>query len=61
MELDEARAAALLDRRTTALATRAASRGAAEARAQPFIVWSLGESLFGIEVGAIAAVIPFAG
>ena len=77
MELDEARTAALLDRRTTALATRSASRGAgrrglgrasqlaegrlAETRARPFIVWSLGDSLFGTELEAVAAVVPFAG
>ncbi len=62
MDRDEARAAALLDRRTTALATRGAHTPAQpEAPARPLILWSLGESLFGTEVSAIAAVIPFAG
>ncbi len=61
MDRDEARAAALLDRRTTALATRSAAQGEARPPAQLLILWSLGESLFGTEVGAVAAVIPFAG
>jgi hypothetical protein len=52
----------LLDRRTTALATRPPRGGmvAGEAR-RSLIVWSLGDSLYGIEVAAVAAVIPFAG
>jgi chemotaxis signal transduction protein len=62
VDRDEARAAALLDRRTTALATRGVRRPAQpETAARPLILWSLGESLFGTEVGAVAAVIPFAG
>ena len=63
MSREEARAAALLDRRTTALATRAAGRGPARdaAPAQTLIIWSLEQSLFGTEVEAVAAVIPFAG
>jgi chemotaxis signal transduction protein len=59
---DEARAAALLDRRTMALATRP-PRGGAQAPQllQARIVWSLGDSLYAIDVAAVAAVIPFAG
>ena len=61
MERDAANAA-ILDRRTIALATRGSGRASAAAEAaRPFIVWSLGESLFGTEVGAVAAVVPFAG
>ena len=62
MERDEARAKALLDRRTTALATRPA-RGAVppSLATQSLIIWGVGESLFGTEVAAVAAVIPFAG
>jgi chemotaxis signal transduction protein len=52
----------LLDRRTTALATRPPRAGANAGRAQrSLIIWSLGDSLYGIEVAAVAAVIPFAG
>ena len=67
MDRDEARAAALLDRRTTALATRSSRVSAhlGEARpgeaAQPLIVWGLGEILFHTELGAVAAIVPFAG
>ena len=77
MEREEARAAALLDRRTVALATRqvrAEARPAggppAEAHAdeahadeakQSLMIWGLGESLFGTDAGAIAAVVPFTG
>jgi hypothetical protein len=64
MDPDAARAAALLDRRTTALATRAVGRagpGTAAAAKQPMILWGVGESLFGTEVGAVAAVIAFSG
>ena len=61
MESEQARAAALLDRRTTALATRPARAAGLPAETQALIIWGLGESLFGTEVGAIAAVIPFAG
>ena len=62
MEREEARAGAVLDRRTAALATRPA-RGAApsDARRQPLIIWALGESLFGLDVAVVAGVIPFAG
>jgi chemotaxis signal transduction protein len=72
VEREEARAAALLDRRTTALATRHL-RGAArasevlpdeaapgEAR-QSLMIWGLGETLYGTESAAIAAVVPFTG
>jgi chemotaxis signal transduction protein len=68
MEREQARAAALLDRRTTKLATRPARvsvsaegyAGQADPPpARPLIIWGLGDSLFGTEVGAIAAVIPF--
>jgi hypothetical protein len=62
MRRDEARAAALLDRRTMALATRPARGGArAPQLLQTRIVWSLGDSLFAIDVAAVAAVIPFSG
>jgi chemotaxis signal transduction protein len=60
MDREEARAAALLDRRTTALATRAAAKGTAQTQ-QPLIIWALGDSLFGTEVATVAGVIPFAG
>jgi hypothetical protein len=61
VDAEAARAASLLDRRTTALATRPLrGQRPAEIR-QPLIIWSLGESLFGTEVVAVAAVIPFAG
>jgi len=60
MDREAAIAAALLDRRTTALATRPA-RGGAPAEAQrTLIVWGLDQSLFATEVEAVAAVIPFA-
>ncbi len=66
MDRESARAAALLDRRTVTLATRAAARGAPSGaapaqRQQTLIIWGLDQSLFGTEVEAIAAVIPFAG
>jgi hypothetical protein len=62
MRREEARAAALLDRRTTALATRPRRAGTAEAVvSQALIVWALGESLYGTALAAVAAVIPFAG
>jgi chemotaxis signal transduction protein len=61
MESEQARAAALLDRRTTALATRPGRAAGRPAETQSLIIWGLGESLFGTEVGAIEAVIPFAG
>jgi chemotaxis signal transduction protein len=72
VEREEARVAALLDRRTTALATRhlrpgTRSGGASPAEAQPveamqsLMIWGLGESLFGTDAGAIAAVVPFTG
>jgi hypothetical protein len=61
VERDEARAASLLDRRTTALATRAPRGPQPQSPSQALILWSLGESLFGTEVAAVAAVIPFAG
>ncbi len=52
----------LLDRRTTALATRPARAGTVAVQAmRSLIVWSLGDSLYGIEVAAVAAVIPFVG
>jgi chemotaxis signal transduction protein len=52
----------LLERRLRALARRAAP--AAKADAAPVhaqVVWSLGPSLFGIDVEAVRAVIPFPG
>jgi hypothetical protein len=62
MTVEAPTTASVLDRRTAALATRPprASGPAREAR-RAWIVWSAGESLFGIDVGAIAAVIPFGG
>jgi hypothetical protein len=67
VEREQARTAALLDQRTTALATRAGTRGAAHpAERRPeaapsLIIWSLGEGLFGTEVAAVATVLPFGG
>jgi hypothetical protein len=56
------RTAALLDRRTTVLATRPPRAGTlVEQARRSLIIWSLGDSLYGIEVAAVAAVIPFAG
>jgi hypothetical protein len=52
VEPDEAGAASLLDRRTAAQPAKAK---------QSVIVWSVGDSLFGTEVAAVAGVIPFAG
>ena len=63
MEREAARIAALLDRRTAALATRP-GRGAASAQPearQSLIIWGVGESPFATDVGSVAAVIPFAG
>jgi chemotaxis signal transduction protein len=52
----------LLDRRTTALATRPPRAGSVSGQVRrSLIVWSLDESLYGIEVAGVAAVIPFAG
>ncbi len=53
------RAASLLDRRTVALATRAAP--GARQTVHTRLVWSAADSLFGIDVAAVAVVIPFAG
>jgi hypothetical protein len=61
VDREQARAAALLDRRTTTLATRAARGQRHDAATQPLIVWGLDDSLFGTDVEAIAGVIPFAG
>ena len=62
MSLDEARTAALLDRRTTQLATRPPRASAGATRpAQAMIVWSVAESLFGLDVAVVAGVIPFTG
>jgi chemotaxis signal transduction protein len=62
VELEQASAAALLDRRTTELATRPERAAQARPRAPvSLIIWGLGDSLFGTEVGAVAAVIPFGG
>jgi hypothetical protein len=61
MQPDADRTAALLARRTTALATRPPRAGTVVAQARrSLIIWSLGDSLYGIEVAAVAAVIPFA-
>jgi chemotaxis signal transduction protein len=54
-----ARAASLLDRRTVALATRT-SPGARQT-VHTRLAWSAAGSLFGIDVAAVAAVIPYAG
>ena len=54
-------AASLLDRRTAALAARPSRAAAAAQAKQPLIVWSAGDNLFGTDVAAVAAVIPFAG
>jgi chemotaxis signal transduction protein len=67
VEREEARAAALLDRRTTALATRHLHRAAQPDEAGPdearqsLMIWGLGETLFGTDSAAIVAVIPFTG
>ncbi|MBW4024082.1 MAG: hypothetical protein HIU92_13300 [Proteobacteria bacterium] len=62
---EDQRAAALLDQRTTALAARAARRGAQadqDRDQQPvsLIVWGLGAGLYGTDVAAVAAITPFA-
>lgn len=56
---ETSRAASLLDRRTVALATRAPP-GVRQAH-HTRLVWSAADSLFGTDVAAVAAVIPFAG
>lgn len=67
MYRDHERAAALLDRRTVELATRAPRDAAGRAQSahsqasHPLIIWSLGEGLWGLDVAAVAAVIPFTG
>lgn len=61
MQREKERAVAILDRRTAFLASReAATTGRATPR-RPVIVWALGESLYGMDVGHVAAVLPFAG
>ncbi|HEX3983171.1 MAG TPA: chemotaxis protein CheW [Acidisoma sp.] len=64
MKAKDESAAAILDRRTTALATRAAEAAAeaeAASRRRPIIVAGVEQSLLGFEIAEIAAVIPFAG
>ena len=52
----------MLDRRTAALAARPGRAAEAPAQLrQSLVIWSLGDSLFGTEVDAVAGVIPFAG
>jgi hypothetical protein len=62
MQRDEDRAASILDRRTTTLATRP-PRGASglERLQRSLIIGSLGEGLWGMDVAVVAAVISFAG
>lgn len=61
MQRDEERAARILDRRTTALASRPAPGAAAAAPPRSLIIWAVGDSLFGLAVSAVAAVAPFTG
>ncbi len=66
MEHDDLRAASLLDRRTTALAARPPRKGEGpeptqQGRSLALIIWSLGETLYGTDVAAVASVFPFAG
>jgi len=62
MHREQERAAAILDRRTAVLAARESA--AAVARATPrraVILWSVGAARAAMDLGHVAAVIPFAG
>lgn len=61
MDLETERAAAILDRRTAALAARETETASRAIARRPVIVWALGDGLAGLDVGHVAAVTPFAG
>jgi chemotaxis signal transduction protein len=61
MQREKERAVAILDRRTAFLASREAEAAARATPRRSVIVWALGEGLAAMDVGHVAAVLPFAG
>lgn len=61
MEHETRRAEAILSRRTALLAARGRGAGEAVAEHRSVILWQLGEERAAIEVGHVAAVLPYAG
>lgn len=61
MEREKERAAAILDRRTTFLASRETATASRATLRRAVIVWALGDGLAGMDVGQVVGVLPFAG